>query len=119
MRRNSTTNAMTVSRISRREAISGTGLFLAACTLAPARASSSATALITHPAFALHNPGPLIVERPARMKAIDEALASAEFASLVRQEAPLRDDVEPAILAAHSRDYYERVRSRATDSARL
>jgi hypothetical protein len=84
---------MTARGISRRDLVGGGTSLLTAGLPFPLRGASPATALITHPAFALHNPGPFIVERPARMKAIDEALAGAEFTSLARREAPLRDDV--------------------------
>jgi acetoin utilization deacetylase AcuC-like enzyme len=106
---------MTARGISRRDLVGGGASLLTAGLPFPLRGAPPATALITHPAFALHNPGPFIVERPARMKAIDEALAGAEFASLARREAPLRDDVGQSILAAHSREYYERVRTFASD----
>ncbi len=43
----------------------------------------------THPSFALHDPGPFIVERPARLRAIADALAAPAFDGLVRQEPPL------------------------------
>ena len=110
---------MTATGISRRVLCGGSTLLLTAALPLRLPGASPATALITHPAFALHNPGPFIVERPARMKAIDEALASAEFASLVLHEAPLRGDVEEAILAAHAKEYYERVRTLASDPAKL
>jgi acetoin utilization deacetylase AcuC-like enzyme len=78
---------------------------------ASAHAAPSSTVLVTHPAFAGHEPGPLHPERPARMRAIDEALADPRFGALVRREAPLRDDVEEAILRAHSVDYFNRLRT--------
>jgi acetoin utilization deacetylase AcuC-like enzyme len=110
---------MTARGLSRRDFISVATSLLTAVLPTASRAGSSATALITHPAFTLHDPGPFIVERPARLQAIDKALATVEFASLARREAPLRDDVEQAILAAHTKEYYERVRSLASDAARL
>jgi len=60
------------------------------------------TLLLTHPAFLRHETGPLHPERPARMRAIDAALAEPAFAALRREEAPGRDDAEGAILLAHS-----------------
>jgi acetoin utilization deacetylase AcuC-like enzyme len=76
-----------------------------------ARAAASSTALVTHPGFAGHQPGPFHPERPARMQAIDEALADPRFGALMRKEAPLRDDVEAAILRAHHADYFDRLRT--------
>lgn len=68
------------------------------------------TLLLTHPAFKLHDPGMYIPERPSRMRGIDEALAAPAFAGLVREAAPLREDVETAILRAHGREHLERIR---------
>jgi len=82
-------------------------------------ASTFHTMLAEHPSFAKHDPGPFNVERPARMRAIDEALGNRIFESLIRREAPLRDDIEQAILRAHSRDYYHRVRKAGLDTAHL
>ncbi|WP_336488433.1 histone deacetylase family protein [Methylobacterium nigriterrae] len=83
-------------------------------TAAPGRGAARAvggTLLITHPAFARHETGAGHPERPARMRAVDEALAAPDFASLRREEAPLRGDVEEAILRAHSPAHLERVRT--------
>ena len=57
--------------------------------------------LLTHPSFVAHDTGPGHPERPDRMRAIDRALSHEAFESLTRAEAPLRDDVETAILYAH------------------
>jgi acetoin utilization deacetylase AcuC-like enzyme len=65
------------------------------------------TLLITHPSFLLHDTGPGHPERPDRMRAIDKALAHEAFASLIRFDAPLRDDVEAAIMLAHPKTYIE------------
>ncbi|HVT30643.1 MAG TPA: histone deacetylase family protein [Lacipirellulaceae bacterium] len=83
------------------------------------RAQSSATLLISHPAFERHDPGLFIVERPAREQAIMEALAAANFGGLVRHEAPLRADVLEAIELVHTRGYVESLRAHAQDEARL
>ena len=69
------------------------------------------TLLLTHPAFLRHETGPLHPERPARMRVIDAVLAEPAFAALRREEAPLRDDVEAAILLVHSLAYLEHVRA--------
>ena len=65
------------------------------------------TLLITHPCFVEHDTGPGHPERPDRMRAIDKALAHELFATLKREEAPLRDDVEDAIELAHPRAYVD------------
>lgn len=95
----------------------------ATCVALPVRAASPAalagTLLVTHPAFTGHEPGPFNVERPARMPAIDEALAGAEFAPLVRREAPLRADVGEAILRAHEPAFLDRVMALAGEPDRL
>ncbi len=69
------------------------------------------TLLLTHPAFLRPETGPLHPERPALMRAIDAALAGPAFTALRREEAPLRDDIEAAILRAHSRAHLEHVRA--------
>ncbi|GJE57823.1 MULTISPECIES: histone deacetylase family protein [Methylobacterium] len=77
------------------------------------------TLLLTHPAFARHDTGSAHPERPARMEAIDRALAVPAFAGLRREEAPLREDVEAQILLAHKPAYRDRLRALATDPAAL
>src|SRR3954468_9486256 len=72
------------------------------------------TLLITHPAFVKHDTGPAHPERPDRMRAIDKVLAHDAFKDLVREEAPLREDVEEAILAAHPKASLEDIRAVAT-----
>lgn len=74
------------------------------------------TLLITHPCFLEHDTGPYHPERPDRMRAIDKVLSHELFQDLVREQAPLRDDVEEAILRAHPvsyLDHIKRVRPRA------
>ncbi|WP_334150491.1 histone deacetylase family protein [Hyphomicrobium sp.] len=104
--------------LSRRELIASAAAALAISS-PPAHATVAPTMLISHPAFAGHDPGPLSAERPARMRAIDQALSDPRFAALVRREAPLRDDAEEAILRAHDRQHLERVRAAALDKAHL
>lgn len=77
------------------------------------------TLLLTHPVFARHETGPGHPERPARMQAIDAALAAPAFAGLRREEAPLREDGEAAILLGHSAAHLERIKALAGDPARL
>ena len=51
------------------------------------------------------------------MRAIDAALEGPDFATLRREEAPLRDDVAVAILRAHTRVHLDRIRAAAADAA--
>ncbi len=69
------------------------------------------TLLITHPCFVEHDTGLGHPERPDRMRAIDKVLSHDLFASLKREEAPLRDDVEEAIALAHPQGYIDWVKS--------
>jgi acetoin utilization deacetylase AcuC-like enzyme len=70
-----------------------------------------ATLLITHPSFLEHDTGPGHPERPDRMRAIDKVLAHEMFSDLLREEAPLRDDVEERVALAHPQRYIDWVRS--------
>jgi acetoin utilization deacetylase AcuC-like enzyme len=67
------------------------------------------TLLLTHPIFLEHDTGPGHPERPDRMRAIDKVLSHELFSPLVRQEAPLRDDVEEQIELAHPRAYIDEI----------
>jgi acetoin utilization deacetylase AcuC-like enzyme len=69
------------------------------------------TLLITHPCFLDHDTGLGHPERPDRMRAIDKVLTHELFASLKREAAPLRDDVEDCIALAHPRDYIAWIKS--------
>lgn len=73
-----------------------------------------ATLLITHPCFVNHDTGPGHPERADRMRAIDNVLVHDVFIDLVREEAPLRDDVDEQIKLAHPADYLEKIRDIAT-----
>lgn len=77
------------------------------------------TLLITHPCFLLHDTGFANPERPARMRAIDSALADPAFAALRREEAPLRSDAETQILRAHSPAQLSHIRTVAADRDHL
>ena len=68
------------------------------------------TLLIHHTAFIGHDTGPGHPERPDRMRAITKALERKEFSFLLREEAPLRDDVEEMIALAHPRAYIEAIK---------
>ena len=59
------------------------------------------TLLITHSCFVDHDTGPGHPERADRMRAITRALERKEFSDLLREEAPLRADVETQIALAH------------------
>jgi acetoin utilization deacetylase AcuC-like enzyme len=69
------------------------------------------TLLLTHPVFLEHDTGPGHPERPDRMRAIDKALSHELFATLKREEAPLRDDVEQWIALAHPQAYIDRIKA--------
>jgi len=71
------------------------------------------TLLISHSSFLAHNTGPGHPERSDRMRAIDKVLGHETFASLTRQEAPLRDDAEAAISLAHHAQHYGQIKSQA------
>lgn len=62
------------------------------------------TLLLTHSCFVNHDTGPGHPERPDRMRAITKALERKEFTMLLREEAPLRDDVEERIALAHPKE---------------
>jgi len=66
------------------------------------------TALFTHSACFGHDPGRMMhPERPARLKAVLEALEAPEFADLDRREAPLADKAQVA--RAHSNAYVDEI----------
>lgn len=69
------------------------------------------TLLLTHPCFVEHDTGYGHPERPDRMRAIDKALSHTLFASLVREDAPLRTDIEQQIKLAHPERYLNAVKS--------
>lgn len=68
------------------------------------------TLLLTHPCFLDHLTGEGHPERPDRMRAIDRVLGHEIFKGLKREEAPLRDDVEEAILLAHPKAYLDTIK---------
>ncbi|MEN3230270.1 histone deacetylase family protein [Methylorubrum rhodesianum] len=90
-----------------------TALGLTAGSARPAVLATGRTLLITHPAFAGHETGLGNPERPARMRAVDQALSAQDFAALKREEAPMRDDAETAILRVHSPAHLDRIRAAA------
>ncbi len=67
------------------------------------------TLLLTHSAFVGHDTGFGHPERAERMRALDKVFAHETFADLVREEAPLRDDLETAIVRAHPQAYYDAI----------
>ena len=69
------------------------------------------TLLITHPCFVEHDTGYGHPERADRMRAIDKALSHSAFGALVREEAPLRADVEAQIMLAHPKRYLEEIKA--------
>ncbi|MFT5511047.1 MAG: acetoin utilization deacetylase AcuC-like enzyme [Hyphomicrobiaceae bacterium] len=70
-----------------------------------------ATLLLTHPCFVNHDTGEGHPERPDRMRVLDKVFADEIFDGLVRDDAPLRDDVEDAILRAHPQSYLDGIKS--------
>lgn len=106
--------------LTRRHFLLGTAATLALPPGLPcAQAAASPTLLLTHPGFLEHMPGAGHVERPQRMRAIDEALRGAAFSRLRRQEVRRRDDVDAAILRAHSAEHLDRVAAIAENSQEL
>lgn len=67
------------------------------------------TLLITHPCFVEHDTGYGHPERADRMRALDKVFSHELFDNLAREEAPLRDDLESAIVRAHPQAYYDAV----------
>ncbi|MGP9789765.1 histone deacetylase family protein [Roseinatronobacter sp. NSM] len=66
------------------------------------------TAYITHPDAQLHQTPAGHPEQVARMAAIEAALAGADFAALVRHDAPLASDAQ--VLRCHPEAYLDRIR---------
>lgn len=62
------------------------------------------TLLITHSCFVEHDTGAGHPERADRMRAVTKALERKEFTTLLREEAPMRDDVEAQIALAHPQE---------------
>lgn len=71
------------------------------------------TLLITHSCFVDHDTGPDHPERPDRMRAVTRALERKEFTTLLREAAPLRDDIEEQIALAHPRELIEAMKEAA------
>ena len=67
------------------------------------------TLLITHPDCMDHSNGPGHPESPERLAAIEKELSGAAFDALVRENAPIRQDWEEAIVAAHSQRYFDAI----------
>jgi acetoin utilization deacetylase AcuC-like enzyme len=68
------------------------------------------TLLLTHPCFLDHDTGEGHPERPDRMRVLDKVFSDPRFDALVREEAPLRDDCEEAILRVHPEIYLDRLK---------
>ena len=71
----------------------------------------STTLLLTHPSFVAHDTGYGHPERPDRMRAIDRLLSHESFAPLMRAEAPLRPDLDEAILRVHPPQHLARIKN--------
>jgi acetoin utilization deacetylase AcuC-like enzyme len=68
------------------------------------------TLLLTHSCFLDHDTGEGHPERPDRMRVLDKVFSDPRFDALVREEAPLRDDCEEAILRVHPEIYLDRLK---------
>jgi acetoin utilization deacetylase AcuC-like enzyme len=69
------------------------------------------TLLITHSCFVDHDTGPGHPERPDRMRAVTKALERKEFTMLLREDAPMRDDVEAQIALAHPQELIDALKN--------
>ncbi|MEM8975379.1 MAG: histone deacetylase family protein [Pseudomonadota bacterium] len=67
------------------------------------------TLLLTHPCFVNHDTGYGHPERADRMRALDQVFANDVFDDLVRDEAPIREDLEAAVVRAHPQEYYDAI----------
>jgi len=67
------------------------------------------TLLISHPCFVRHDTGYGHPERADRMRALDKVFEHETFVALRREEAPLRDDLEQAVLRAHPQAHYDAI----------
>ena len=67
------------------------------------------TLLLTHPCFVNHDTGYGHPERADRMRALDQVFANELFDDLVRDEAPIRDDLEQAVVRAHPQEYFDAI----------
>lgn len=65
------------------------------------------TLLLTHPCFVNHDTGHGHPERADRMRALDQVFGNELFDDLVRDEAPIRDDLEQAVVRAHPQEYFD------------
>src|SRR5947209_14506983 len=75
------------------------------------------TLLITHPACAGHDMGEGHPERPARMRAVDQALEHEKFQTLARDSAP-RAAIE-ALTRVHPTSYVEAIERASPSQGRV
>ena len=73
----------------------------------PAPAQASTTLFVSHPAMRAHDPGPGWPDRPDRLHALEEMLATPRFASLARIDAPTA--TRDAILRVHGPELLTRL----------
>jgi acetoin utilization deacetylase AcuC-like enzyme len=66
----------------------------------PTQAAQPATLVVSHPLALRHNPGPGWPDRPERLRALEEILATPRFVALGRMEAPAA--TREVILRAHT-----------------
>lgn len=105
--------------LSRRDLLVGAAASVLTVPARRLQAESSTTLLLTDADIATHDPGPLIVERRARYRAVVDALSAPPFDGLNRREVSRRDDVEQAVLRAHTPLYFKHLQDIASDSVRL
>ncbi|MEM6498938.1 MAG: histone deacetylase family protein [Pseudomonadota bacterium] len=67
------------------------------------------TLLLTHPCFVNHDTGYGHPERADRMRALDQVFSHEVFDGLVRDEAPIREDLEAAVVRAHPQEYFDAI----------
>jgi len=67
------------------------------------------TLYLTHPDCRDHFNGPGHPERPERLDVIEAELKNEAFSALIREDAPLREDWQAAIVAAHSQRYFDAI----------
>ncbi|MGI9423303.1 MAG: histone deacetylase family protein [Hyphomicrobiaceae bacterium] len=67
------------------------------------------TLLLTHSSFVNHDTGYGHPERADRMRALDKVFSHDTFGPLIRADAPMRDDLEAAVVRAHPQEYFDAV----------
>jgi len=89
--------------LTRRDLLAGA----AASVATPTRAHPTPTLFVSHPDMRAHDPGPGWPDRPDRLRALEEMLATPRFATLARIEAPVA--TRAALLRVHSPELLARL----------